>query len=679
MSGISERLSRAQGPLDPRRPAGIRLSAPRQGWKPPLFLLAVLLGLSFVAVQVFNDLLPEHLRVPLALTAALLLVVLFWTLWLLRQDQLVQAFRWLLLILMLASSVTVLLLTVLGPAELLSTAAVSFLIPITLTSFGRDRRMLHLVTSVSLAVTLFALVFPLLQRAELLPAELTQRLGVMQLAVVLLFLIAVTLIMNYLSFSLHTSLNRVAEQRQVETLLNERLAQNTRERAAADDAIKHALERERSGRARLQNMNRQQAFLADLGLLLSAQLDLRDGWKTRLPRLLVPRLGSWAALDLLNDESVLLRVAEARHTEAGLVQLDFPGEPVPHDALRALTPGSLPSAPQDAWSAGQQGAVIRSLPREHPLHPAGRSSEILIPLQAHGVTLGLLTLISEGDPAAFSSEEQRVLTDIGRQAALAIQNSQLYNAAVELSGELERRVQLRTSQLERANAELEAFTYSASHDLREPLRGIDGFSQALLEDYGDVLDETARGYLERIRRAAWRMGTLIDALLSLSSLSQGRLQPGPVDLGTLVQQLFSELQEAEPERNVRLLLEGDLQATADPRLVSILLQNLLGNSWKFSAPCKQAEIKIGSFRKDSEKVFFVQDNGVGFDMAYAVKLFTPFQRLHGKSEFEGNGIGLATVERIASRHGGRAWATGAVGEGATFFFTLPGRRLEGAE
>jgi len=226
------------------------------------------------------------------------------------------------------------------------------------------------------------------------------------------------------------------------------------------------------------------------------------------------------------------------------------------------------------------------------------------------------------------------------------------------------------AQLEAANQELEAFSYSVSHDLRAPLRSLDGFSQALLEDYHDRLDDTGRDFLQRVRAASQRMGTLIDDLLSLSRVTRGELQVEAVDLSALATALAAELQRSDPQRDVRVAIAPDLVARGDPGLMRIVLQNLLGNAWKFTGKRSPAHVEVGSKAHDGRRAFFVQDDGAGFDMAYAAKLFGAFQRLHASDEFPGSGIGLATVQRIIHRHGGQVWAEGTPGRGATFYFTL---------
>jgi PAS domain S-box-containing protein len=239
-----------------------------------------------------------------------------------------------------------------------------------------------------------------------------------------------------------------------------------------------------------------------------------------------------------------------------------------------------------------------------------------------------------------------------------------------LAAELEQRVAQRTQELEAANEELEAFSYSVSHDLRTPLRAIDGFSKVLLSRYAQSLDSQGQHYLERVRAGTQRMGQLIDDLLHLSRLSRADLQPGPVDLAELARQVLEQLREREPERRVDVALPERLPALGDARLLRVVLENLLQNAWKFTSKQPDAQISVGAQEQDGQTVYFVRDNGAGFDMAYAGKLFGPFQRLHDSSEFEGTGIGLATVQRIVHRHGGRAWARSAPGQGTTLFFTL---------
>ncbi len=240
-----------------------------------------------------------------------------------------------------------------------------------------------------------------------------------------------------------------------------------------------------------------------------------------------------------------------------------------------------------------------------------------------------------------------------------------------LNRELEERVRQRTAGLEAANRELEAFCYSVSHDLRAPLRALDGFSDELLRSHAGQLDPTGRHYLERIRAATQRMGRLIDDLLQLSRINRGEMRRERVDLSALAGAIAAELRQLEPGRQVAFAIEPGLAAWGDGALLRVALENLLGNAWKFTGRKPQATIAFGRAVYEGAPAFVVRDDGAGFDMAYAGKLFGAFQRLHAEREFPGTGIGLATVQRVVHRHGGKVWAEGAPGKGAAFYFTLP--------
>ncbi|HEX9023416.1 MAG TPA: DUF3365 domain-containing protein [Geobacteraceae bacterium] len=240
----------------------------------------------------------------------------------------------------------------------------------------------------------------------------------------------------------------------------------------------------------------------------------------------------------------------------------------------------------------------------------------------------------------------------------------------ELNANLEQRVLERTAQLEAANSELETFAYSVSHDLRAPLRAIDGFSQLLLDDSWDRLEEQGKEDLQRVRRASQRMDRLINDILEMSRVTRSEMVYLPVSLSGLARSVADDLQRGEPQREVKFVIEEGIEGRGDPQLLRGVLQNLLGNAWKFTGRRPDARIEFGVTVAQGGPAYFVRDNGAGFDMAYAGKLFGPFQRLHGADEFSGTGIGLSIVQRIIRRHGGRVWGEGAVGEGATFFFTL---------
>lgn len=293
---------------------------------------------------------------------------------------------------------------------------------------------------------------------------------------------------------------------------------------------------------------------------------------------------------------------------------------------------------------------------------------------------------------AFSQMSEHLAaahSDLAKQAeALQNTNTRLHLEITEhqqtqqdifhLNQELEQRVIQRTAQLKVANQELEAFAYSVSHDLRAPLRSIDGFSQALLDDYGEQLDGEGQEFLQRVRGASQRMAQLIDDLLYLSRITRGEMVRQSVDLSGLAELVAQELQQDNPQRQVEMVIQPKVTADGDPRLLRVVLENLIGNAWKFTSRREHGRIEFGVERNRStvdgappvELVYYVRDNGAGFDPAYAEKLFGVFQRLHRVDEFPGTGIGLATVQRIIHRHGGQVWADGEVDKGATFFFTL---------
>ena len=263
----------------------------------------------------------------------------------------------------------------------------------------------------------------------------------------------------------------------------------------------------------------------------------------------------------------------------------------------------------------------------------------------------------------------------GRSAKLVLANDisdriQAEQEVCLLQAELEHRVSQRTSQLEASNRELEGFCYSVSHDLRAPLTRLEGFSQALLEDNAGQLDDQGKHYAERICNASRQLRQLIDALLDLSQLTRSKIVLQEMDLSKLAWQIAEDLQRQQQERQVKFIIALNVLVTGDPRLLRVVLENLMGNAWKFTSRHVSGVIEFGVAEKNGEKAYFIRDNGAGFDMNYASKLFQPFQRLHSHEEFAGTGIGLATVQRIIQRHGGRIWAEGEVEKGAVFYFTL---------
>jgi len=264
--------------------------------------------------------------------------------------------------------------------------------------------------------------------------------------------------------------------------------------------------------------------------------------------------------------------------------------------------------------------------------------------------------------------------DENRRIREELLSKEIETLAARAAAELAETRAALVDELERKNQELEAFSYSVSHDLRAPLRSIDGFSQALLEDYEGRLDDTASDYLRRVRAAAQRMGELIDDLLELSQVGRAELHRDLVNLSAVAESVAADLSGRVGDRHVKFVVQPGLEVHADSRLMRAVLENLLGNAWKFTSKVQSAVVEFGAEDRDGATVYFVRDNGSGFDMKYADKLFSPFQRLHSEAEFPGTGIGLATVHRIVDRHGGRVWASGAVGQGATVSFTISSSR-----
>jgi signal transduction histidine kinase len=322
-----------------------------------------------------------------------------------------------------------------------------------------------------------------------------------------------------------------------------------------------------------------------------------------------------------------------------------------HQAIREQRPVFIPDA------------SASSLPRRL-IESCDAGSVLLAPLVGEERVIGLLALDRAEKGREFTTGKVDLALAIGAQAATAIANARLYEQARRRIAELD-------AELVAVNKEMEALTYAISHDLRAPLRHIDGFSRLLLTDYEQGLDRVGQDYLQRVRAASQLMKQFVDDLLKLSRLSRREMHRERVVLSDLAREIGARLRAAQPEREVEFIVRPGLVVEGDTYLLEVVLENLLDNAWKFTSKQACARIEFDYTRGDARPVYFVRDDGVGFDATYADKLFGVFQRLHSTTEFEGVGMGLAIVQRIIHRHGGQVWAESTVGQGATFYFTLP--------
>ncbi len=310
----------------------------------------------------------------------------------------------------------------------------------------------------------------------------------------------------------------------------------------------------------------------------------------------------------------------------------------------------------------------------------GQTSALLVPLFGKTQIIGGLSALGKNGGGSFTQKDMDLITLFANQVSIAIENASLVQELQKTLDSLEQRVEERTAELSDINRELEFFCHSASHDLRSPLRGIDGYSHILLEDYRDVLDESAKRYLRRIRAGGQQMGEIIDALLHLSKVVRKPLKHERINLSAMVDSIVRDYRADAPEREISVEIAPGLKCHGDPDLIRIALNNLIGNAWKYTNKCKRPVIEFGSKMEGGYTVFSVRDNGCGFDMEFKHKLFEPFQRLQTEGDYEGTGVGLAIVQRIFNRHGGHVCATSEPGRGATFSFSLPqgdSRRIRG--
>jgi signal transduction histidine kinase len=443
-------------------------------------------------------------------------------------------------------------------------------------------------------------------------------------------------------------------------------------------------------------------ILADLATAFAEAVTDED----RLLQLVVERIGAFTA------DACVIRLFDADHVPRAVAY--YHPDPQLRERIRAVAVATNPDPRLGVWRQLLEDRRVVRLAIEPERLPEGMTPAqgwflagkpvrhfLGVPLIARGRVLGGILVVRCLRGEAYTDADVDFLRDLGERAALAIDNARLYTAErtararaeaaeealradlvervrveeasrrAEAIQTLNVRLEARTRELVAANEELEAFAYSVSHDLRAPLRAIDGFSQALLEDQGAVLDETGHAHLRRVRLGVARMRELIDDMLALSRSTRVVIEPATVDLTAIASGVVAELRAQDPTRVVEVQLSVSCEVQGDPRMLRIVIENMLGNAWKFTRNRSPAHIALECACTREEAIVTVRDDGAGFDMAYARRLFQPFQRLHSTEEFEGTGIGLAIVRRIVHRHGGRVWAEGEPGVGAAFHFALP--------
>ncbi len=343
------------------------------------------------------------------------------------------------------------------------------------------------------------------------------------------------------------------------------------------------------------------------------------------------------------------------------------------DNCREATEGHVP------WAIDEQNAqpLFVTHPETEPafadllpvMRVEGIASMALVPVSHQGRLLGFIALCFESEHN-FLPEEIHIAQIVADQVALAVSRQRAGDEVLRANTELQSRVRRRTTQLDIATREMESFCYSVSHDLRAPLRALDGYARILMEECADILDESRQDHLRRIIAASARMGRLMDDLLKLSRIGRATMHPGPVNLSAMAEEMLARLQASTPERRITLNIAPEINAHVDAALMRNALENLLENAWQFTRNTPDARVDFGAQEKSGKLCYFVRDNGQGFAMQYATKLFSPFQRVHSPNELDGNGIGLAIVQRVIQRHGGRVWAESSPGNGAAFWFSL---------
>jgi PAS domain S-box-containing protein len=423
----------------------------------------------------------------------------------------------------------------------------------------------------------------------------------------------------------------------------------------------------RQARASLMRSHARLCALADVSDAFAMMATSYQALLDRIAQVIADVVGDGCSVTLVSDDGQQLLTVANAHRDPALAQeyraflTGMTVSAVTSSAISAVV--ARTGRPQRADTT-PSAMVARSEEAIRPIvERLNVHSFAVVPIRARQTVTGTLSLLRSRPGYSYTDDDVTLLQDLANRAGLAIENARLYS-------QLEQRVNARTAELRAANEELEAFSYSAAHDLRAPLRAISGYSQMLAEDHADRLGVAGAEYLASIRSAAQRMAQIIDDLLELSRIGRTQLRRERVAISELANMVVDRLRNADPQRIVDVTVEDGLVAQADRSLLEIALTNLLSNAWKFTGKCEHAHIELTTHASERPTTYVVRDNGAGFDAAYADKLFGMFQRLHATSDFEGTGLGLATVQRVIQHHGGRVWAEGQVGAGAAFFFTL---------
>jgi len=405
----------------------------------------------------------------------------------------------------------------------------------------------------------------------------------------------------------------------------------------------------------------------------------------------VPDFADWCAVDLLDEVGSIKRLG-VKHIDPNKVKWawelneKFPPDPKAPTGVPAVIRSGQSEVIKDVTPE-----IIEAANLDEELlkivEQIGFSSVVTVPISARGRVLGALTLVWAESKHHYSNEDVSIAEELGRRAGIAIDNAQLFLSAQReirerkvaedqvrrLNSELERRVQERTAELREAMDDLEGFCYNVSHDLRAPMRSLSGNSKMLLEDFGQQLSGDAKDHLQRINLAASKMGELVDDLLQFSRLGRTHLAFRSVNLSELAEAAATAYKSQNPESKALVVIQPGLVTCGDPNVLALAIQNLFDNALKYSSKIPTPKVEFGAKQRGEETIFFVKDNGVGFDMKYAPKIFEPFQRLHRDAEYPGTGIGLANVRRVINRHGGHIWVEAVPGQGATFYFTITAR------